>query len=129
MDDLPDTPAKKAAVDVIAGLRAWRDGKAGWDEVSHSLLLSGPPGTGKSYIAQAMSSVPGIRFIRGSFAEWQACGHLGDMLKAMHSTFAKARSAAPAILFIDEIDSAGSRFSDERQNKCATGHQRVFDGD
>lgn len=117
LGDLPDTAAKRAATDLIAGLQAWRDGTATWDEVSHSLLLYGPAGTGKSYIAQAMASVPGIRFIRGSFAEWQACGHLGDMLKAMHTTFAQAQAAAPAVLFIDEIDSAGSRFSDERHNK------------
>lgn len=119
--DLPQTPAKTAATTLIAGLDAWRNGTARWDEIPHSLLLHGPAGTGKSHIAQAMASVPGLRFVRASFAEWQATGHLGDMLKAMSASFAEARAAAPAVLFIDEIDSAGSRFSEDRSNK---GYQR-----
>lgn len=119
--DLPQTPAKTAAITLIAGLDAWRNGTARWDEIPHSLLLYGPAGTGKSHIAQAMASVPGLRFVRASFADWQATGHLGDMLKAMSASFAQARAAAPAVLFVDEIDSAGSRSSEDRNNK---GYQR-----
>jgi DNA polymerase III delta prime subunit len=107
--DLPDSAAARSARALIADLRAWRDGRATWDEIPHALLLYGPPGTGKSFIARAMAAEPGLRFVRGSFAEWQANGHLGDMLKAMSVTFAEARAAAPCVLFIDEIDSAGSR--------------------
>lgn len=91
------------------GAKVGRDG----GEIPHSLLLHGPAGTGKSYIARAMASAPGVRFVRGSFAEWQAAGHLGDMLKAMYACFAEATAAAPCILFIDEIDSAGSRFGSD----------------
>ncbi|WP_146284771.1 AAA family ATPase, partial [Gemmobacter aquaticus] len=110
LDDLPDTPAARAARALIADLAAWREGRATWDEIPHSLLLSGPAGTGKSYIARAMASAPGVRFVCGSFSEWQAAGHLGDMLKAMSACFAEAMAAAPCVLFIDEIDAAGSRF-------------------
>ena len=110
LDDLPDTPAARAARALIADLAAWCEGRATWDEIPHSLLLYGPAGSGKSYIARAMASAPGLRFVRGSFAEWQAAGHLGDMLKAMQACFAEAMAAAPCVLFIDEIDAAGSRF-------------------
>lgn len=107
--DLPDSPAARAAQELVAGLRAWRAGDVGWDEISHTLLLHGPAGTGKSYIARAMAAEAGLRFVSASFAEWQRAGHLGDMLKAMHQSFAEAVSVRPCILFIDEIDSAGSR--------------------
>ena len=107
--DLPDSPAVSAARGLIADLHAWRKGQLAWDEIPHSLLLHGPAGTGKSFIARAMANEPGLQFISSSFAEWQRCGHLGDMLRAMNSTFAEAMTAAPAILFIDEIDAAGSR--------------------
>jgi cell division protease FtsH len=63
-----------------------------------------------------INSSGGIPLISASFARWQACGHLGEMLRAMTDTFAEAIAAAPCVLFIDEIDAAGSRDSGERQN-------------
>ncbi|MFN7089091.1 MAG: AAA family ATPase [Allorhizobium sp.] len=108
--DLPDSPAVTAARALMADVAAWRRGEVAWDEIPHSLLLHGPAGTGKSHIARAMASAPGVRFIAASFAEWQRCGNLSDMLRAMNASFAEAIAAAPAVLFIDEIDSAGSRF-------------------
>ncbi len=44
-----------------------------------------------------------------SLAEWQARGHLNDVLKAMREAFASAKATAPSVLFIDEIDSFGDR--------------------
>lgn len=58
----------------------------------------------------------GVPLITASFAIWQGRGHLGDMLRAMQDSFAEANASAPCILFIDEIDAAGSRESVERQN-------------
>ena len=108
--DLPDSLAVAAARGLVADLAAWKRGEVTWAEIPHSLLLHGPAGTGKSHIARAMASEPGLRFVGASFAEWQRCGHLGDMLRAMNASFAEAIAAAPCVLFIDEIDSAGSRF-------------------
>lgn len=108
--DLPDSHAVAAARGLVADLAAWKRGEVTWAEIPHSLLLHGPAGTGKSHIARAMASEPGLRFVGASFGEWQRCGHLGDLLRAMNASFAEAIAAAPCVLFIDEIDSAGSRF-------------------
>ncbi len=112
-----DSPVVQAARRVVADFGAWRRGEIGWSDFSHSLLLYGPPGTGKTWLARAMGNSAGIAFVTGSFAEWQAAGHLGDMLREMRRTFAMARRAAPAILFIDEIDAMGSRTDNDRHNQ------------
>ena len=44
-----------------------------------------------------------------SASNWQSAGALDSHLRAMHADFAEAQRYAPAILFIDEIDSIGSR--------------------
>ncbi|MCL4065395.1 ATP-binding protein [Pseudomonas sp. GX19020] len=108
--------ALETARRIIADLQSWREGELRWDEMCRSLLLYGEPGTGKTYIAHAMGNSAGVGFVSASFADWQAMGHLGDMLKAMQSSFATARRLAPAVLFIDEIDSVGARGGADRNS-------------
>ncbi|MBQ2262930.1 MAG: AAA family ATPase, partial [Loktanella sp.] len=109
-----DSPALLAARRLISDLLLWKDGRVAWSDLSRSILFYGPPGTGKTFLARAMGNSAGLACVTGSFAEWQAAGHLGDMLREMRKTFAEARRQAPAILFIDEIDAVGSRESDDR---------------
>ncbi|MCA0943294.1 AAA family ATPase [Salipiger pacificus] len=106
-----DTAAHRAATDLVADLTAWRRGEAQWSEINSSLLLHGEPGTGKSMLARAIAASAGVPLVAGSFGSWQAAGHLGDMLREMHRTFAAAAAQRPAALFIDEVDAAGSRDS------------------
>lgn len=87
----------------------WRARKIPWDDVDRGALISGPPGCGKTTYAQALARTCNAHFVSGSLAQWQARGHLGDLLKAMRSAFAEATRNAPAILFIDEMDSVGDR--------------------
>jgi cell division protease FtsH len=117
LEDMSDANgAVIAARQLMADLKLWSEGRLAWRDCLHSLLLYGKPGTGKTFLARAMGRSGGVPLITASFARWQACGHLGEMLRAMTDTFAEAIAAAPCVLFIDEIDAAGSRDSGERQN-------------
>ncbi|WP_169583679.1 AAA family ATPase [Rhodobacter capsulatus] len=126
LSDLSPCPAVEAARGLIDGVRAWQSGSAAWSEIEHSLLFYGPPGTGKTWLARALGSEPGVRFVQSSFAEWQSAGHLGNMLAAMRASFAEAVAARPCVLFIDEIDAAGSR--DDHDSHNAGYRRQVING-
>lgn len=97
-------------------LKDWKDGLIPWSDVDRGLLLSGPPGVGKTVFAEALANTCGAKLVVGSAARWQANGHLGDMQRAMFKAFEDARKAAPAILFVDEIDGFTDRESDHGHN-------------
>ncbi len=111
-----NAPAHHAAQGLADDLAAWRAGEAKWSDISHSLLISGEPGTGKSFLARAIAASADVPLIPGSFGSWQATGHLGDMLGAMTTCFAEAISQKPSVLFVDEIDASGSRDSADKHN-------------
>ncbi|OWY06886.1 AAA family ATPase [Thioclava sp. IC9] len=111
------TPVHAEAWRMVRDLAAWKAGEVDWSELTRSLLLHGAPGTGKTWIAQAMGKSAGVALVQTSFAEWQAEGHLGHMLAAMRKSFAEARAAAPCVMFIDEIDAVGSREDRDPRNR------------
>ncbi len=67
------------------------------------VLLYGPPGCSKTLLARAVASEAGLNFIavKGPelFSKW-----VGESEKAVKALFARARAAAPSIVFFDEID-------------------------
>ncbi|WGF91092.1 AAA family ATPase [Marinivivus vitaminiproducens] len=67
------------------------------------VLLYGPPGTGKTQIARTIAQESGLHFLAGSTAELKA-GVVGQSGERVRALFTRAREAAPAILFIDELD-------------------------
>lgn len=108
--------ARDWGLQLSADLADWRSGRIGWRDVDPGLLLSGPPGTGKTIFARALARSCDVPLVHASAARWQAKGHLGDFLKAMIRSFDSARAQAPSILFIDELDAFGDR-ADEHQNR------------
>ena len=90
-------------------LNAWERGELAWEDIDRGVLLNGPPGSGKTTFVSALAASCGVPLLAGSAAQWQAAGHLGDMLKAMRKTFAQASAQRPCILLIDEMDSLGDR--------------------
>ncbi len=83
--------------------------------MSTKLILSGPPGTGKTTYARALCNTLQVPLLVTSVASWLEPGYLGDVLKRMTRDFELARKNAPVILFIDEIDNIGSRFGGNRE--------------
>ncbi len=102
-------------------LMSWRAGTLAWKEIDKGVLVYGPPGTGKSTFAASLAQYLEVPLIATSLAKWQSAGHLGDLLKSMHSDFALARSEAPSVLLVDELDSIGDRaqFVGENAHYCS----------
>ena len=101
--------ARQICEDLIADIHAAQAGQIRWTAVDKGLLLIGAPGTGKTTLARALAKECGIKFVVASAAKWQSAGALDAHLLAMRADFTEARRYAPAILFLDEIDSIGSR--------------------
>lgn len=99
------------ALDLKADLALWRTGELAWEDMSAKLILSGPPGTGKTTFARALCNSLRIPLFATSVATWLEPGYLGDVLKRMTAAFREAQDSAPSILFIDEIDGFGTRSS------------------
>lgn len=107
--------AKDWALDLKADLDDYRASILSWSEMSTRLLLSGPPGTGKTTFARALCNSLQIPLVVTSVSTWLQGGHLNDVIDRMSKTFVEARAMAPAILFIDEIDGIGKRQPAERE--------------
>ncbi|KQY57364.1 MULTISPECIES: ATP-binding protein [unclassified Nocardioides] len=73
-----------------------------------SLLMYGPPGCGKTFIARAIAGDLGASFIHVTLADLLS-KWIGDSEKAIQSVFRNARAAAPCVIFFDEFDALGGR--------------------
>ncbi|MBJ7521799.1 MAG: AAA family ATPase [Solirubrobacteraceae bacterium] len=71
-------------------------------------LLVGPPGTGKTLLARATAGEAGANFFSVSGAEFVE-SLVGVGAARIRDLFAQAREAAPAIVFIDELDAVGRK--------------------
>ncbi len=108
--------ARSFIEDLISDLHALAAGQLSWSDVDRGALFAGPPGVGKTSLARTVAKEAGLRFVSVSAAEWMRAGAgdsrgFYDVLQAMSDDFSKAREYAPCIMFIDEIDSIGSRES------------------
>ena len=81
------------------------------------VLMAGPPGTGKTLLARAVAGeahVPFLSVSGSSFVEM----FVGIGAARVRDLFEQARTLAPAIVFIDEIDALGAR----RDHSGLAGH-------
>uniref|UniRef100_A0A0A0KHR8 AAA+ ATPase domain-containing protein n=2 Tax=Cucumis sativus TaxID=3659 RepID=A0A0A0KHR8_CUCSA len=72
------------------------------------VLLHGPPGTGKTLLAKAIAGEAGLPFFAASGTDFVEM-FVGVAASRVKDLFANARSFAPSIIFIDEIDAIGSK--------------------
>ncbi len=84
------------------------------------LLLFGPPGCGKTYIARATAGELGAKFIGVGLADvldmW-----LGQSEHNVHELFQEARRNAPCVVFLDEVDAIGQKRTLLRHNPAMRG--------
>ncbi|MBA0714675.1 hypothetical protein Golax_013634, partial [Gossypium laxum] len=72
------------------------------------VLLHGPPGTGKTLLAKAIAGEAGLPFFAANGTDFVEM-FVGVAASRVKDLFANARSFAPSIIFIDEIDAIGSK--------------------
>jgi cell division protease FtsH len=76
--------------------------------IPRGVLLVGPPGTGKTLLARAVAGEAGVPFFSLSASEFVEM-FVGVGASRVRNLFAQAKAAAPAIIFIDELDAVGRR--------------------
>jgi AAA+ superfamily predicted ATPase len=79
------------------------------------LLLYGPPGCGKTFIARAVAGELGANFISVTLADILDM-YIGNSERNLSEIFATARRNSPCVLFFDEIDAIGQKRSQLRNN-------------
>ncbi|MGA5300145.1 AAA family ATPase [Nucisporomicrobium flavum] len=83
------------------------------------LMLYGPPGCGKTFLARAVAGEMGARFMSLSIVDvldmW-----IGNSERNLHELFQTARRNAPCVLFLDEVDALGQKRSQTHSSSMRT---------
>ena len=80
--------------------------------IAPGVLFAGPPGTGKTILAQAMATEAHVSMITITGSSLVEAAKSGTSAEKLELAFAEARKNAPCILFIDEMDSFAERRSE-----------------
>lgn len=98
--------AKKEVAELVEFLREPERFQKVGAEVPHGVLLMGPPGTGKTLLAKALAGEADVPFFSTSGSAFIEV-FVGVGAGRVRRMFEEARKAAPAVIFIDELDSIG----------------------
>jgi cell division protease FtsH len=100
--------AKKELIEVVDFLKNPGKYHQIGAEIPKGVLLVGPPGTGKTLLARAIAGEADVPFFSVSASEFMEM-FVGVGASRVRTLFEDARKSAPAIMFIDEIDSIGRK--------------------
>jgi cell division protease FtsH len=98
--------AKKELVEIIEFLKQPDKFRRLGARLPRGVLLIGPPGTGKTLMARAVAGEAAVPFFSISASEFVEL-FVGVGASRVRDLFTKAKAAAPAIVFVDEIDAVG----------------------
>jgi len=111
---------RRLYVSLLGPLRNPEVQKAFGKSLRGGLLLFGPPGCGKTYIARATAGELGAKFIGVGLADvldmW-----LGQSEHNVHELFQEARRNQPCVIFLDEVDAIGQKRTLLRHNPAMRG--------
>ncbi|MGI8951894.1 MAG: AAA family ATPase [Chitinophagaceae bacterium] len=106
---------KEISLKIIQPLKNPELYKAFGKKTGGGILLYGPPGCGKTYLAKATAGEIDAKFINIGLHDildmW-----MGNSEKNLHTVFEQARENAPCVLFFDEVDALGASRSDLKQS-------------
>jgi transitional endoplasmic reticulum ATPase len=112
MDDL-----KQRLRDSVGLLLAFGTEAEAFRITYNGILLHGPPGTGKSFVAEATAGEHGLRFLRVDVSDivskW-----VGESARNIRAAFEVAAANIPCLLFLDEFDAIAARRDDEASGEA-----------
>jgi len=108
--------AKEELEEIIDFLKAPQKYKKLDIKLPKGVLLVGPPGVGKTYIAKAVAGEANVPFFYQSGASFVHI-YVGVGASRVKELFAQAKRQAPSIIFIDEIDSVGKKRGEHRNDE------------
>ncbi len=101
-------PVKQEIAEVVDFLKNPGKFKDIGARIPKGVLLVGPPGTGKTLIARAVAGEAGVPFVSVTGSDFMEM-FVGVGAARVRDLFQTARKQAPAIIFVDEIDSIGRK--------------------
>jgi cell division protease FtsH len=101
-------PVKQEITEVVDFLKNPGKFKEIGARIPRGVLLVGPPGTGKTLLARAVAGEAGVPFVAITGSDFMEM-FVGVGAARVRDLFQTARKQAPAIIFVDEIDSIGRK--------------------